>query len=67
MPKNMGLIDRLVRVAFAAAVAILYFAGIISGTLALVLGILAAIFLITAAVGTCPLYIPFKISTKKKS
>jgi K+-transporting ATPase A subunit len=66
MVKNMGKIDRVVRIVLAAAVAVLYFTGRLTGTAALVLGILAAVFLATAVVGTCPLYLPFKISTKKK-
>jgi hypothetical protein len=40
---------------------------VISGTWAIVLGILAIIFLLTSLIGVCPLYMPFKISTKKKS
>jgi len=46
-------------------VAILYFAGQISGTAAIILGILAAVFILTSLVGTCPLYLPFGLSTKK--
>lgn len=66
MVKNMGKIDRIVRIVLAIAVAVLFFSGQLTGTAAIVLGILAAVFLATAVVGTCPLYIPFKISTKKK-
>ncbi len=65
MPKNMGTVDRVVRAVFAVAVAILYFTGTISGTVAIILGVLALVFLATSLVGTCPLYIPFKLSTKK--
>jgi len=69
MPKNMGLIDKLVRIAAAIIVAVLIFTGQIGGTAAIVLGILAAVFVLTSLVGTCPLYLPFKIDTrgKKKS
>jgi len=67
MTKNMGTVDRIIRFIFAVAVAVLYFTGIISGTLAIILGILAAVFLITSIVGFCPLYAPFKLSTIKKS
>lgn len=65
MPKNMGTVDRVVRAVFAVVVAVLYFAGIISGTWAIILGVLALILLATSIVGTCPLYLPFKISTNK--
>ena len=67
MTKNMGTVDRIIRFVFAVAVAILYFTGVISGTLAIILGILAAVFLLTSIVGFCPLYAPFKLSTVKKS
>jgi Na+(H+)/acetate symporter ActP len=66
MKKNMGTADRVLRTILAVVVAILYFAGQISGTAAVILGILAVIFLLTSAVGFCPLYAPFGISTMKK-
>jgi hypothetical protein len=66
MPKNMGLIDRLVRVALAAVVAVLLFTGQISGLAAGILGILALVFVLTSLLSFCPLYLPFKISTAKK-
>ncbi len=64
MIKNMGAIDRVVRVSAAVLIAILYFAGVISGTVAIILGIIALVFILTSAVGTCPAYIPFGISTR---
>ena len=67
MTKNMGTIDRIIRIVFAVLVAALYFTGVISGTLAIILGILAAVFLVTGIVGFCPLYAPFKLSTIRKS
>jgi len=66
MPKNMGLIDKLVRIAAAIAVAVLIFTGTLAGTPAIVLGIVAAVFVLTSVVGTCPLYLPFKIDTRGK-
>ncbi|MDA3850892.1 MAG: DUF2892 domain-containing protein [Spirochaetaceae bacterium] len=45
----------------------LYFTGQISGTATIILGILAFIFIVTSFIGTCPLYLPFKISTLKKN
>jgi len=64
MKKNMGLIDRLVRIVLALAVAVLYFTNVISGTLAVILGILALIFVVTSLLGFCPLYLPFGWSTR---
>ena len=67
MKKNMGTIDRAVRTVIAIVVAILYFTGQISGTAALILGILAIVFLLTSLVGSCPLYLPLGLSTKKSA
>ena len=66
MKANMGTSDKAVRIIAAAIVLGLYFIGIISGTLAIVLLVLAAIFVLTSFVRFCPLYLPFGISTKKK-
>jgi hypothetical protein len=66
MKKNMGSADRIIRIALAILVAVLYFTNTISGTLALVLGAFAIIFLITSFVSFCPLYSPFNFSTRKK-
>ena len=49
----------------AIIIGILYLTDRISGTAAIILGIIAIIFLLTSLVGTCPLYIPFKICTIK--
>ena len=66
MVKNMGTVDRVVRIALAIVVAILYFSGAISGIAAIILGIFALVFVVTSFVGFCPLYVPFKFSTRKK-
>ncbi len=66
MKKNMGTTDRVVRTVIAVVIGLLYFTGTISGTLAVVLSIVAIAFLLTSAIGFCPLYAPFGISTKKK-
>ena len=63
--KNMGRTDRIIRVSVAILIAILYFTNVISGTLALVLGIFAIIFVLTSFISFCPLYLPFKLSTRK--
>lgn len=65
MNMNMGSMDRVIRVLVAVAVAALYFTGVISGTVAIILGVLSAVFILTSMVGTCPLYLPFGLSTKK--
>lgn len=66
MKKNMGNSDRIVRVLTAVLIAVLYFTGILSGTWALILGVLALIFIVTSFMSFCPLYLPFGIRTNKK-
>ncbi len=63
MKKNMGTIDRIIRTLLAIVIVILYLNGSITGAAAVILGIFALIFLITSAIGFCPLYAPFHIST----
>lgn len=65
MKKNMGTVDRVIRILLAVVVAILYSTNQISGTLAIILGLFAVIFVLTSFIGFCPLYVPFKLSTKK--
>ncbi|MGB1103868.1 MAG: YgaP family membrane protein [Crocinitomicaceae bacterium] len=65
MKKNLGNIDRIIRVVIAAVIAVLFFTEIISGTLGIVLLALGGIFLLTSLVGFCPLYAPFGIKTCK--
>ena len=67
MKKNMGSIDKGIRILLAVIVGVLIFTNTITGILAIILGIFAVVFLLTSFVGFCPLYAPFKISTLKKS
>lgn len=65
MKRNLSNIDRIVRVVLAAVFAYLYFGGIVTGTLGIVLLVLGGVFLLTAVVAFCPLYLPFNLSTYK--
>lgn len=56
MKKNMGNADRIIRLLLAVIVAVLYFTNIITGTLGIVLLVLAGVFVLTSFVGFCPLY-----------
>ena len=67
MSKNIGSIDRILRIAAALAITILVITKVLTGTLAVVLGVLAVVFFLTAIFGFCPLYCPLRISTAKKS
>ena len=66
MKKNVGNIDKGVRIGIAVIIALLYKANYISGTTAIVLLSLAGIFILTSLISFCPLYLPFGISTCKK-
>lgn len=66
MKKNMGSKDKYIRIFLAVIVAILYFTGIINGLTAIILGVLAIIFLITSMINFCPIYAALGINTLKK-
>lgn len=66
MKKNMGNIDKIVRILLALVVMVLYFTNQISGLTAIIGIILSGIFILTSLIGFCPLYLPFGISTLKK-
>lgn len=59
--------DRTIRVLLALVIGILLLTGEISGVLGTILGILAIVFLLTSVLSFCPLYLPFKISTRKEA
>lgn len=65
MKKNMGSADRIIRLIIAAIIVTLYILNVISGTLGIVLIVVAGIFVLTSLISTCPLYLPFGISTRK--
>lgn len=65
MKKNMGSVDRTIRILVAIVLVALFVSGKISGVLAVVLGIIAGVFLATSLLGWCPGYIPMKFSTRK--
>jgi Protein of unknown function (DUF2892) len=66
MKKNMGTIDKTIRILVAVVVVVLYFTHVISGILAIILLALSAIFVVTSLISFCPLYLPLGLSTRKK-
>jgi uncharacterized membrane protein YkgB len=66
MKKNMGSADRTIRILIAIGIAVLYFTGVIGGVLAIILGIIALVFLITGFTAHCPGYVPLKMTTRRK-
>ncbi len=67
MTKNMGSLDKAIRLVLAAAFVVLYFTNVVSGTFGIVLLVLAGVFVLTSLVGSCPLYLPFNFSTRKET
>jgi len=65
MIKNMSNIDRGIRIVIAAVFVYLYVSSIVSGVLGFLLMVLALVFLATSTIAFCPLYLPFKINTRK--
>lgn len=65
MKRNLSNTDRIIRLVIAALFAYLYFSGIVTGLLGIVLLVLGGVFVLTAIVAFCPLYAPFKFSTFK--
>lgn len=65
MKRNMSNLDRLIRVVVAAVFAYLYFSGVVTGALGVILLVVAIVFLLTSVVSFCPLYALFKIKTNK--
>ncbi len=67
MKANMGTADKVVRILAAVAIMGLYFANLLSGTVAIILLVVAGAFILTSFMSFCPLYLPFGISTKRKA
>lgn len=67
MKKNMGTTDKVIRIFLAIVVGILYYTNVISGTLAIVLGVLAGVFILTSFISFCPLYALFGFNTSKNT
>jgi len=66
MKKNVGTVDKVLRILIAVAVIVLYFTHVISGVLAIILLIVAAILVVTSLVSVCPIWLALGLSTRKK-
>jgi hypothetical protein len=66
MKKNMGKVDRAIRLLLVVLVLVLYFTHVISGTLGIILMAVAGILAVTSIFGVCPLYMPLGLNTGKK-
>jgi len=65
MKKNMGSVDRGLRIAAAAVIALLIAMDVVTGTLAIILAAVAVLFVATSSIGRCPAYLPFGWSTRR--
>jgi hypothetical protein len=65
MKANVGTVDRVLRAVLAVIFAVLYFSGTVTGTLGVILLVLGGVLLLTSLFSFCPLYVPFKFSTRK--
>ncbi len=65
--KNLGTLDRALRVIAVSAIVIAYATGNLTGTVGVVLLLIAIVLLATAAIGFCPAYRLFGASTCEKS
>lgn len=65
MKKNMGSFDKALRIIIALVFIVLYVTNVISGTLGIILLVLAAVFVLTSFISFCPLYTLFGINTCK--
>ena len=61
--KEYGNADRVIRLLFAAVIAVLYFTNIITGVFGIVLLVVAGVFVLTSLVSSCPLYTLIGINT----
>jgi hypothetical protein len=66
MKKNVGTIDKVIRILIAVVVLVLYFTHVISGVLAIVLLALSAVFVVTSLLSFCPIWMALGLSTRKK-
>ena len=64
MLRNMGNLDRSIRFVIGLIMIIVGFSTM-SGSGAIAVGVIGAILFATSLIGWCPLYIPFRISTRK--
>ncbi|MCB9284665.1 MAG: DUF2892 domain-containing protein [Lewinellaceae bacterium] len=66
MKKNLGSVDRVVRIVLALVFGGLFFGKVVTGTLGIILLVLGVVFLLTSLVNFCPLYMLFGLSTAPK-
>ncbi|HEY3371601.1 MAG TPA: DUF2892 domain-containing protein [Prolixibacteraceae bacterium] len=66
MNKNMGSIDKVIRILIVVAIAVLFFTKVLTGTAAVILLVVAGILLLTVLVSFCPIWAILGIKTVRK-
>lgn len=66
MIKNLGSVDKGIRIFLAVVLTTLYLTDVITGTLGLVLIGLSVLFVLTSLISFCPVYLPFGLSTLRR-
>lgn len=66
MKKNMGKLDRALRVIVAIVFGVLYFTHKVEGAMGMTMLALGVVFLLTSLVSFCPLYVPLGMNTTEK-
>ncbi len=67
MKKNMGTLDRILRILVAVLFVVLFMTKVVTGTWGIIMLVIAGVFFITSLISFCPLYWPFGIKTCKKA
>jgi hypothetical protein len=65
MKKNLGTLDKTIRLIIAALIVTLYLTNVISGVLGIILLVVAGVFTLTSIIGICPLYSLIGVKTVK--
>jgi len=63
MKKNVGNLDRVVRIAVALFIAVLIFTGTVGGGWGIFLSAVGGLFFLTGVAGDCPIYWLFGMNT----
>lgn len=66
MKKNVGSVDKVIRIALALLIGVLIYTEVLTGTLAIVLGVVSIAFVLTSFLGVCLIYKIFGINTCKR-
>jgi Inner membrane protein YgaP-like, transmembrane domain len=66
MKKNVGTIDKVIRILVAVVVVVLYFTHVIAGVTGIILLVLSAVFVVTSLLSFCPIWLALGLSTRKK-